>query len=244
MPAHEARNRAVYDHDTDGPRSTGRRRRPVDDWGVGDELFDHLPHRRRERGRRRDDASRRAAVDRHGDASPRASGAERRGDASPHGSAVERFAEASPRHVPGSEAPPPADGVGGARRPIKIDGRPGEAAFAVDRRRRRPSRTVHERVGARPDRVAAWACVLGLLLILIAVATAQAAAPEASARGVPSSAADLTQATTPDTTTPGTPTRDAPPPSATQPKAKAKVKTATAPPHPGRRPLADAPAGA
>jgi hypothetical protein len=32
-----------------------------------------------------------------------------------------------------------------------------------------------ERVGARPDRVAAWAFGLGLLLILIAVSTADAA---------------------------------------------------------------------
>jgi hypothetical protein len=43
--------------------------------------------------------------------------------------------------------------------------------------RRRPPRTASERLGARPDRVAAWAFVLGLLLILIAVATANAAVP-------------------------------------------------------------------
>ena len=52
---------------------------------------------------------------------------------------------------------------------MKIGGRPGE--FDVPTRRR-PPRTVHERLGPRPDRIAAWAFVLGVLLILIAVATA------------------------------------------------------------------------
>jgi hypothetical protein len=35
--------------------------------------------------------------------------------------------------------------------------------------RRRPPRTVSERLGPRPDRIAAWACALGFLLILIAI---------------------------------------------------------------------------
>ena len=68
----------------------------------------------------------------------------------------------------------PADGVvrGGVegRRTVKIGGRPAE--FHSSPARRRPARTVHERVGPRPDRIAAWACALGLLLILIAIATA------------------------------------------------------------------------
>ena len=54
------------------------------------------------------------------------------------------------------------------RRTVKIGGRPGEFHSTP----RRPSRTVHERLGPRPDRIAAWAFALGLLLILIAVATA------------------------------------------------------------------------
>ena len=54
------------------------------------------------------------------------------------------------------------------RRTVKIGGRPAEFHSAP----RRPSRTVHERVGPRPDRIAAWAFALGLLLILIAIATA------------------------------------------------------------------------
>jgi hypothetical protein len=56
------------------------------------------------------------------------------------------------------------------RRTVKIGGRPAEFHSAPSRRR--PSRTVHERLGPRPDRIAAWAFALGLLLILIAVATA------------------------------------------------------------------------
>ena len=66
----------------------------------------------------------------------------------------------------------PADGVvrGGVegRRTVKIGGRPAEFHSAP----RRPSRAVHERVGPRPDRIAAWAFALGLLLIIIAIATA------------------------------------------------------------------------
>jgi hypothetical protein len=47
MPDHEARRRAVYDHDSEEPRTNARRRRQVADWGVGEELFDHMPPRRR-----------------------------------------------------------------------------------------------------------------------------------------------------------------------------------------------------
>lgn len=49
MSDHEARARAVYDHDEDEQRPSGRRRRQVADWGVGEEIFDHLPGRRFER---------------------------------------------------------------------------------------------------------------------------------------------------------------------------------------------------
>jgi hypothetical protein len=63
------------------------------------------------------------------------------------------------------------------RRTVKIGGRPAEFHGPPARARQRPSRPVSERLGPRPDRVAAWAFVLGLLLILIAVATANAAVP-------------------------------------------------------------------
>ena len=35
----------VYDHEDQEPRS-GRRRRPVADWGVGDDVFEHMPRGR------------------------------------------------------------------------------------------------------------------------------------------------------------------------------------------------------
>jgi hypothetical protein len=55
-----------------------------------------------------------------------------------------------------------------------ISGRP-DGVPRPPRDRRRPPRTVAERVGPRPERIVAWAFALGLLLILIAIATADAA---------------------------------------------------------------------
>ncbi len=49
MSDHEARSRAVYDHDKTSHAQSGRRRRQVADWGVGEEIFDHMPGRRFER---------------------------------------------------------------------------------------------------------------------------------------------------------------------------------------------------
>jgi hypothetical protein len=84
--------------------------------------------------------------------------------------AAEAFEEGG-RFAEGSSEP---DGIvrGGVegRRTVKIGGRPAE--FYSPSTRRRPTRPVHERLGARPDRIAAWAFALGILLILIAVATA------------------------------------------------------------------------
>ena len=71
---------------------------------------------------------------------------------------------------PADEPTPPARGGVDGRRTVKIGGRPAE--FYSPSTRRRPSRAVHERVGPRPDRIAAWAFALGILLILIAIATA------------------------------------------------------------------------
>ena len=52
------------------------------------------------------------------------------------------------------------------RRTVKITGRPGQP-------RRRPSPT-HSQIEARPDRIALWAFLLGLFLVFMAVATANA----------------------------------------------------------------------
>ncbi len=74
-------------------------------------------------------------------------------------------------HVKGSAVP--------TRRTIEIRGRTVPAP-AVPRpsveldRRARPQRRVVERVGARPDRIAMWALLMGLVLILVAVGTADA----------------------------------------------------------------------
>ena len=66
---------------------------------------------------------------------------------------------------------------GGAPRPrplptVRAEPRP---LPTVRAERRRPARTPAEWIGARPERIVAWAFVLGLILILVAVATADAA---------------------------------------------------------------------
>jgi hypothetical protein len=241
MPEHEARGRAVYDHDNEEPRPPGRGRRQIADWGVGEEMFDHLPGRRFERrphqeiprgdahdGRRtivietsdeelpvatlppvqdeefasREDALRaREAHDElwAGDepfADQRAADApeehaddpadddswsveteDRATEPEDRWAAAEAWA-AGQSPVSDEEMSARTDGVvrgsQAGRRTVKIGGRPAEFHGTPARARRRPPRTVHERVGARPERIAAWAFALGILLILIAIATANA----------------------------------------------------------------------
>jgi hypothetical protein len=92
----------------------------------------------------------------------------------PYASAVEafapggRFAEEAPARTWSEPDGIVPGGVEG-RRTVKIGGRPAEFHPSPARR---SSRTIHERLGPRPDRIAAWAFALGVLLILIAVATA------------------------------------------------------------------------
>ncbi len=210
MPEHEGPARAVYDHTEEEPR---RRRRPVADWGVGEELFDGMPGGRFERrgadhriprggvddGRRtiriadgdvpakplervdQEFASREEAIRarREHDTvwageepfAERTSDRVRAGD-EPFAAHEQSLAEERDLAAPlATESHRPADGIvrGGVegRRTVKIGGQP--AQFHSGPPRRRP---VHERVGPRPDRIAAWAFALGLLLILIAIATA------------------------------------------------------------------------
>lgn len=203
MSDHQARPRAVYDHSDDEQRPK-RRRRQAADWGVGEEIFDHMPSRRFARrgeeheiprggvedGRRtiiiereepvqpaeepsptdEEFASREAAlrVRRAHDAlwggdEPFAETGRDEHAGTARASVATIGAEPSP-----SEVDQPRGGVEG-RRTVKIGGRPGELYAPSERRR--PPRTVHERLGPRPDRIAAWACALGMLLILIAILT-------------------------------------------------------------------------
>ena len=60
--------------------------------------------------------------------------------------------------------------------PARLLGTPLGRDSVAARSRHRGRRSVDERVGPRPDRIAALAFVLGLLLVLLAVATADAAA--------------------------------------------------------------------
>jgi hypothetical protein len=65
-----------------------------------------------------------------------------------------------------------------SRRTVEIRGRPVPAP-SVPRvpettDRRRPPRRPVERVGPRPDRMAMWALLMGILLILVAIGTADA----------------------------------------------------------------------
>jgi hypothetical protein len=95
-------------------------------------------------------------------------------DESPGAVAAREWAES---HGPGAIEPPPERAPNG-RRTTVITGRPEGAPrplSLVAPERRRPARTPAEWIGPRPERIVAWAFVLGLLLILIAISTADAA---------------------------------------------------------------------
>jgi len=83
------------------------------------------------------------------------------------------LAEQAPRRarIKGSATP--------GRRTIEIRGQAVPAPIVprvVDAERRRPPRRAIERVGGRPDRVAMWALLMGLMLILVAIGTADSPA--------------------------------------------------------------------
>jgi hypothetical protein len=63
----------------------------------------------------------------------------------------------------------------GLRHTVTITGRPVSPAATpglVEVQSRRPARRAVERIGPRPDRIAMWAVALGLLLCIVALATA------------------------------------------------------------------------
>ena len=152
------------------PRSQ-RRRRPVADWG-GDDLFNHVPRRRFTRAgvgahTRRPSASPITShqLRRNADfaASSGYRGAELRDGESGVATLSPLPAAVEPSFITIYEQPE-----------ARLNEAPAAGGSAT-RRRRRP-RSVDERVGPRPDRIAALAFVLGMLLVLLAVATADAAA--------------------------------------------------------------------
>jgi hypothetical protein len=226
MPEREARARAVYDHDNEEPRPSGRRRRQVADWGVGEELFDGMPGRRFERrphqeiprgdvadGRRtivietedgdlppervtsvdeefasRDEALRAREAhdelwggdepfaDREAEPEPVA---ESEFDVAEFDGVTGQFADEAygfDRDGTADAAARDDDevvrGTQAGRRTVKIGGRPAQFYDPPARARRRPPPSFHERLGPRPERIAGWAFALGMLLILIAVLTA------------------------------------------------------------------------
>jgi hypothetical protein len=90
---------------------------------------------------------------------------------------VERRQPAAGRPAPVARRGPHPKGTAlPARRTVEIRGRtvPAPAVPRVELDRRRPPRRVVERVGPRPDRLALWALLMGLMLILVAVGTADA----------------------------------------------------------------------
>jgi hypothetical protein len=101
-------------------------------------------------------------------------------DESPGSAAAREWEEsrgsAAERAWEGALEPP--ERAPNGRRTTVITGRPEGAPRPLSlarAERRRPRRTPAEWIGARPERIVAWAFVLGLLLILIAISTADAA---------------------------------------------------------------------
>jgi hypothetical protein len=100
-----------------------------------------------------------------------------------------RFARAdhgSAARAPEAHAPLSAPS---RRRTVEITGRTvGAPALPrlVEIDRRRPARRAVERVGARPDRLALWAVVLGFFLIFVAVTSTSHAATRAHSAGAAS----------------------------------------------------------
>jgi hypothetical protein len=79
---------------------------------------------------------------------------------------------------PGGAVEPPPERAPNGRRTTLITGRPDgtpRPLSLVPTERRRPRRTPTEWIGSSPERIVAWAFILGLLLILVAISTADAA---------------------------------------------------------------------
>jgi hypothetical protein len=88
----------------------------------------------------------------------------------PTADAVAAITPAEPRRAVAPDADP---GVPPVRRTVTIRGYGADRNLPwTDTSRRRPQRPVYERAGFRPDRVAMWAVLLGILLVVVAIASA------------------------------------------------------------------------
>jgi hypothetical protein len=198
MSDNEARfSRGVYDDREAEAEPRSRRRRPVADWGVGDDVFEHMPRRRfthtadgPARDRRPPARDPRPEAHEPGLAVPQ----EEKEREIPRGrvedgrrtlrigseedvpseieavTADRDLGEDEPTGAPETPSVRPYVEPG-SRRTVKIGGRPEGAGFHQGPQRRRPPRPAHERIGSRPDRIAMYAFALGVLLILIAIFT-------------------------------------------------------------------------
>jgi hypothetical protein len=158
----------LYDHEQEP--SAGRRRREAPDWG-GDDLFTGTPRRRRfERAPRGEHPARLRDTMEH-PVQRRTGQRARRPDLAN----LVDLGELGDLLAPPAETPPAGPAPSEARRPagrrtVTITGHPDATAV-----RRRPAPTMDERlIGSRPERIAAYAFGLGMLLILIAFLTANA----------------------------------------------------------------------
>jgi hypothetical protein len=189
---HEQELEPAGGHDAAASEPVRGRRRPAPDWG-GDDLFSSTPRRRR---RLDPEQARRAAAERHRSrdvgehhlyAVPTPEDIKWSHEGRFHRDEVGVApAEAQPAPAPAPEpgtepALPPAElADAGAdveftdiappagRRTVTVTGHPEPRII----RQRRPSLTVDQRIGHRPDRIAGWAFALGMVLILIAILTA------------------------------------------------------------------------
>ena len=167
MPEHTTREqRVLYDHAPPPPA----RPRPPHDWGI-DESFPRVRGRRFARTHEGPPRARRRPVEDWGADQAFEPPVER--DPEDLVAAAES-ARAQTEEFVSVDAPEP-EVVHEGRRTIRINGRPGEvseiAPFTSAARRRRPPRTVEERLAGDPTRIIAWAFALGILLILIAILT-------------------------------------------------------------------------
>lgn len=122
-------------------------------------------------------------------------GAERRGEHVPssrdavgtHGFIPRRTVRIRGQAIPTVHAPQlrpaPDPAAAWTGLPSASERRAERASAGTGPARQRPARRATERVGEHPDRLALWAVLLGVLLALVAVASAHGAVPRMHARG-------------------------------------------------------------